>query len=219
MHQTKDNGFDRVASFYDPLARLVFRDALLHAQAVLLPYIKEHSSVLIVGGGSGWLLMKLLEQRKNLRILYLDASSEMIRLAQDRTSLLLEKSHCTVEFRTGTEHALLSRENFDVVVTPFLLDLFPNSRLTDLMARLRAALHEKGCWLFTDFWPVQQPPPLWQRLLLKAMYLFFGAVSGVKASKLPDFGYHFNQLGMRQNFSADFYRGMIQSKVFTRQTA
>lgn len=217
MHKTTDSGFDRVASFYDPLAKLVFKDAQLQAQKVLLPFIRESSTVLMIGAGSGWLLEQVLGTGKPLRILYLDASPEMMRLAHKRTQHLIKLSECNVEFRTGTELAILPGESFDVVFTPFLLDLFPAQRLTELMFRLKTALHENGYWLFADFWPVQQPAPRWQRLLLKAMYIFFGMVSGVKATQLPDFAYHFKELQMREVFAADFYKGMIQSKVFTKQ--
>ena len=211
-----DSGFDRVASFYDPLARLFFGSAQLQAQQVLLSFIKEHAKVLVVGGGSGWLLEQMLLTRKSLEIVYIDASPNMIRLAQERTAHHIKRSSCTVDFRIGNEQAILPGEQFDIIFTPFVLDLFPAQRLTQLMARLENALREKGQWLFADFWPVQQPAPVWQRLLLKTMYVFFKAVSGVKATQLPDFRHHFGKLKLHEKFTADFYKGMIQAKVFSR---
>ncbi len=44
-------GYDTVSFFYDALARLVFGDAQLKAQASTLHFIKPGDSVLIVGGG------------------------------------------------------------------------------------------------------------------------------------------------------------------------
>lgn len=218
MHQLPDSGFDRVAPFYDLLARLVFRDAQQQAQKVLLPFVEENSRMLLIGGGSGRLLEQVLETGKNLQIVYLDASPKMISLAKKRTLHPIEKNNSIVEFRVGTEQAIQPDEKFDVVFTPFLLDLFPAPRLSELMIRLQAALKEEGQWFFADFWPVQHPTPLWQKLLLKTMYIFFGAVSGVKATRLPDFKHHFRQLNMQETFSATFYKGMIQAKVFIRQT-
>lgn len=219
MRQLNENGFDRVAFFYDPLARLVFRDAQQQAQKALLPFIKDNSDVLIIGGGSGWLLEQLLKAGINLHILYVDASPKMIRMARERVRLHAAKSINQVVFRVGTEQALLPNESFDVVFTPFLLDLFPEDRLTILMSTLKTALREDGLWLFTDFWPVKHPTPFWQKLLLKSMYLFFGAVSGIQATELPDFDSHFKQLQMQQVYTTALYKGMIQAKVFTRRAA
>lgn len=219
MHLLTESGFDRVAPFYDPLARLVFGDAQQQAQKVLLPFIKENARVLIIGGGSGWLLEQVLKTGRNLHIVYLDASPKMISLAKKRTLHFIEESTACVQFRIGTEQAILPDETFDVVITPFLLDLFPAQRLSELMVRLKTALKVEGQWLFADFWPVQHPVPIWQKLLLKTMYIFFGIVSGVKATQLPDFKYHFRQLNMQDVYTACFFKSMIQAKVFIRQTA
>lgn len=218
MHSLSESGFDRVVSFYDPLARIVFGDAQLQAQKVLLPFIRENSDVLIVGGGSGWLLEQVLKTGNGLRIVYLDASPRMVSRARDKTFKQIAACKNEVQFRVGTEKAIQSEEAFDVIITPFLLDLFPDQRLATLMKGLNAALRKDGQWLFADFWPVEQPAPLWQRLLLKAMYIFFGAVSGVRATRLPDFSHHFKELQMQEIYTESFYKGMIQAKVFMKQS-
>lgn len=219
MRQLTESGFDRVAYFYDPLAKLVFRDAQQQAQKVLLPFIKPDSDVLIIGGGSGWLLEQVLNSGKTLRLLYLDASPKMVQMTRERVRKHVAKRKLQVEYRVGSEQTLLPGETFDVVFTPFLLDLFPEKRLTELMTILKAALREDGQWLFADFWPVKHPTPHWQKLLLKSMYLFFRVMSGVQATELPDFNSHFKQLQMQEMYTNAFYTGMIQAKVFTRSTA
>jgi tRNA (cmo5U34)-methyltransferase len=214
LPQLPDSGFDRVASFYDPLSRLVFGRALEQAQLALLPFIPDKARVLLIGGGSGWLLEQLLCSGKTSQILYLEASPNMLRKAQQRVHASI--TGAVVEFRLGTEAALLPQERFDVVITPFLLDLFPAPRLGHLMDRLHAALAPGGLWLFADFWPVTSPPPLWQRLLLQSMYVFFGMLSGVKATGLPDFSRQFDQLYLQEIFSESFYGDMVQAKVYRK---
>ena len=216
MPRLPESGFDRAAPFYDRLARLVYGNALEQSQQALLPFIPNHARVLVIGGGSGWLLEQLLLTGKKLDILYLDASPAMLRRAKQRYGQLIPSHTCTVTFRLGTEQALGPQDQFEVIITPFLLDLFPPERLKRLMATLAAALLPNGNWLFADFWPVQQPPPLWQRLLIRSMYTFFGAISGVEARKLPEYGSFFRQLGFRQQYSSSFCHGMVQAKVFSR---
>ncbi len=216
MPQLPDSGFNRVASFYDRLAHLVFGGALEQAQLALLPYLPQQGRVLVIGGGSGWVLEQLLQTSRQLDILYLEASSAMLQLAEQRYQRHTAAHSCTVTFRLGNEQSLQPQEQFEAILTPFLLDLFPASRLQQLMARLAKALVPDGRWLFADFWPLQQPPPLWQQLLLRVMYLFFGVVSQIEARQLPDYNAHFSALGFREAYTSSFFRGMVQAKVFLR---
>ncbi|QCR23244.1 trans-aconitate 2-methyltransferase [Pontibacter sp. SGAir0037] len=216
MSSLPESGFDRTAFFYDRLAKLVFGSAQENAQLALLPFIPAGARVLIIGGGSGWLLEQVLNCCSATNILYIDASPAMLTLARKRYNRLATTTtgRAAVEFRTGTEVAVKPEEQFEAIITPFLLDLFPPQRLSGLMKRLQAALAPQGYWLFADFWPVQQPTPRWQRLLLWSMYAFFGVLSGVKAKRLPDYQQHFQQLRLHETFSKSFYQQMIQAKVF-----
>ncbi len=121
-----------------------------------------------------------------------------------------------VEFRQGTDADLHPGEQFDVVITPFILDLFPEKRLTQLMQRLYAVLIPEGVWLFADFCPVQQKPPFWQKLLAKSMYLFFGILSDVKAKQLPDYKTQFSELNLQEQATKSFNKGFVQAKVFRK---
>lgn len=216
MPKLPDSGFHRAASFYDRLARLIYGDALERAQLSLLPFVPPEARVLVIGGGSGWLLEQLLKTGKQLDILYIDAAPAMMQRARQRYARFRQPHRCRVTFRLGTEETLQPLEQFEVIYTPFLLDLFPPHRLQQLMERLSAALTPAGSWLFADFWPLQQPPPRWQQLLIWGMYAFFGIISGVKARQLPDYAQRFRDLGFQETYSRSFYKGMVQAKVFVR---
>ncbi len=209
-----DSGFDQVAPFYDLLARFVFGRSLKDAQLYLLPFIPDHSRVLVIGGGSGWLLKQLLLTGKSLDILYLDASPKMLARAKHKYETLPVAHPCQVAFRLGTENELQEHEQFDVVITPFLLDLFPENRLQLLMQKLLTTLSPTGLWLFADFWPIQHPPLWWQKILTWGMYTFFGALSGVKAKQLPDYASHFKQLNLKELASQSYFSGFVQAKVY-----
>lgn len=216
LPQLPDSGFNRTAFFYDALAHLVYGDALQQAQKALLPAIPAQARVLVIGGGSGWILEQLLQTGKQLDISYLDAAPAMLQRARQKYEKFRQRHACQVSFRLGNDDSLQPQEQFDVIITPFLLDLFPPQRLQHLMTTLAHVLAPGGKWLFADFWPVQQPPPLWQKALIRSMYTFFGLVSGVAAKQLPDYRKHFNVLGFEQKYGQCFYRGMVQAKVFER---
>ncbi|MEZ4686196.1 MAG: hypothetical protein R3B47_09055 [Bacteroidia bacterium] len=54
--------FNRLAPVYDFLASLVFGNRIRQAQRWLLDFIPEGSSILILGGGTGWILEELAEK-------------------------------------------------------------------------------------------------------------------------------------------------------------
>ncbi|MBC8084152.1 MAG: class I SAM-dependent methyltransferase, partial [Hymenobacter sp.] len=129
-----DSGFDRVATFYDPLSRLVYGRALLRAQQFALtaglPPGAPH--LLVIGGGTGRVLLEILRRRPQATVLYLEASPLMLDQARAGLHRHLPAAAAQVEFRLGTEVALPGRETFDGLVTFFFLDLFEPVRLRQL---------------------------------------------------------------------------------------
>lgn len=211
-----DSGFHHTASYYDWLAYLVFGSSLKRSQLSLLPFLPHSGKLLIIGGGSGWILEQVLITGKNLDILYLDAAPAMLAKAKHRFDRFGDSHNCRVIFKLGTEADLTQGDNFQVILTPFLLDLFPPPRLHKLMATLDAALVKGGHWLLADFWPVQARPPLWQRTLIRLMYFFFGKVADVQARQLPEYNKYFHNLGYTEIFSDSFYGKLVQAKAYIK---
>ncbi|MBC8152736.1 MAG: class I SAM-dependent methyltransferase [Bacteroidetes bacterium] len=199
--------FDLIAPLYDTLSRVVFGRSLERAQLVLLPKIPPNSSILLVGGGTGFLLAKLLADCQPTRILFLEASVAMLRRARCRV-----QHHPLVgrvEFRHGTQVSLQSGEVFGVVIVPFVLDLFPEATLrTHLLPPLLRVTAPGGHWLATDF---VNSPRLYHRLVLKTMYRFFRLVSGVEARQLPDWPRLLSEAGLTSEEQAVAAGGQVQT--------
>ncbi|MES2733137.1 MAG: class I SAM-dependent methyltransferase [Bacteroidota bacterium] len=210
-----DNGFDRIARVYDILAFLVFGQSLRKAQTALLHYIPDYSSILIIGGGSGWLLQKLVKKAPSASIVYLEASAKMLSFAQQKSNLF--PATATVDFRLGNESAIQPTDKFSVVITPFFLDLFTQQRLQQaIMPRLFASLQPGGLWLFTDFMP---PPHKFHQLLLKTMYWFFGKLCSIEARQLPEYATLFASYPLQQKASKTFFNGMVETSVWEKTSA
>lgn len=208
-----DTGFDRVAPFYDPLARLVFGDALQRAQQAALAGLPPgQPRVLIIGGGSGWVLGEVLRRRPDARVLYLEASAMM--LAKSRATLLQSAPQHAgqVEFRLGTELDLRPDESFNVVITFFFLDLFEPTRLRAILSALNRVRRPGAPWLLADFRPAQT---LWQRLLLRTMYRFFRLTTGISGRDMPDLHPELRNLGVQLHQQQLFFRGMVEASVLS----
>jgi tRNA (cmo5U34)-methyltransferase len=208
-----DSGFDRVAAFYNPLARLVYGSALQAAQRAALAAGLPAGAprVLIIGGGTGWVLLEVLRYRPLAQVLYLEASPRMLERARAALAAQLPAAGTQVEFRLGTETALLPTDTFDVVVTFFLLDLFEPMRLRQLIGRLRAAARPGASWLLADF---AAPHVWWQRGLLAAMYGFFRFTAGISARTLPPIHQELARVGLRPVHERRFFGGMVEAVVW-----
>jgi hypothetical protein len=81
-----------------------------------------------------------------------------------------------------------SRE-FDLVATHFVLDCFRVEQLEKLAGCLAEAVTQEARWMISDFWEPPAGLAKWRaRLILEAMYLFFGWSTGPPADRLtaPD---------------------------------
>ncbi|GAB3339084.1 hypothetical protein GCM10027299_51740 [Larkinella ripae] len=200
-----DRGFDRIAPVYDGLARLVFGNAQRNAQTHWLPTLPPNSDFLIFGGGSGWLLARVLTVCQPRTVTYIDASPVMVALARQRV-----KNDQRVDFRIGTETAIRLNDQVDVIITPFVLDLFTDERLENrIVPDLLRALRPGGFWLCCDF---TLPTRWWHRILLWSQYRFFRLISGIEARQLPNWYEILNSLSATTHRqTATFFGEMIAS--------
>lgn len=205
------NDFNRIASVYDALASLVFGKSLIKSQHHFLYVVPDDATVLIVGGGSGELLQTLLQQKPRCRVVYVDASEKMVELARQRV-----QNSARVTFLCGTENVGMPVPAFTAVITNFYLDLFTPQSLPGIITRLRSLLAPGALWFVTDF---VKPMKLWQKLLLKSMYLFFRMVSNIEASRISDWQQMLDTAGLSCQAEKIFYHGMIKSIILRETTS
>ncbi|MEO0897054.1 MAG: class I SAM-dependent methyltransferase [Bacteroidota bacterium] len=175
--------FNSIAPYYDALAHLVFGQTLEWAQASLLNKLQGSNTILILGGGSGWILEEIFRQEiKAEKIIYIDSSKQMISLSKDRLDGLPNSFQTSVNLIHGS-HLDIPEQSFDAIITFFFLDLFQEDRLGKLLADLKTKLHKGGIWLVCDFF--NENRSWWKGLLISTMYTFFGLMSGLGNRKLP----------------------------------
>jgi spermidine synthase len=222
MNTKPVHDFDSIAFLYDTLAALVFGKSIRHAQLATIGYIPDGATVLIMGGGTGWYLKELLAQKKLHKVVYLEASKQMMDLTRKKLAGFLSEptGSTTLELRLGTEEAIEAGENFDIVITHFFLDIFAPICLQKVMERLNKALKEDGLWLIADFRLVNQQTGIyhwWKKALIKSMYLFFRVVSHISAKDLPQLESSFSCLDMQLITKRSFYAGLIFSAIYKKK--
>jgi ubiquinone/menaquinone biosynthesis C-methylase UbiE len=176
------NNYDRIAANYDRLSRLIFGKAIVRAQQSLLPLITPPARVLIVGGGTGWILEEIARVcPSGLTIDYVEISSNMLDLARKR-----DFKDNQVIFAHAAIEDYPAPTAYKIVMTPFLFDNFSSDRAQVVFQKLDNMLENGGLWFFTDFHIDKKIHRLWQKALLRSMYVFFKNISHVEADQLPD---------------------------------
>jgi ubiquinone/menaquinone biosynthesis C-methylase UbiE len=205
-----ENDFDSLAHLYDRLGFVVFGDTILQAQRALLSQVPAQATVLFIGGGSGRVLPQLLAQNPK-EIWYVEKSAKMLALARQQVP-----ADDRIRWIHGDEaHPAVSSQQFDVILTFFLLDLFEESSLQALMRRLSQRLRPGGKWLVADFNPAANG--VVSRLLYRSMYGFFRLTSRVQASHLPNYPVYFDKIGLTLKDKKLFYRRIIQSLLYEKE--
>lgn len=211
----KNNDFNGIARYYTFLSSVVFGSAITRSQVYFLNSVPAHCTVLLIGDGTGTSLYYLLKFMSCSKIIYVEPSSEMTRLARKKIKDLMYTTEVIFLEKTIEESKITPDVN--VIVTPFLFDLFPEEKSGSLIKELSSLLTEDGTWIFTDFKINQNSiHRFWQLPLLKIMYLFFRGVSNIEAGRLPDFERCFSKAGLKRKQQALFYLGMMESSVYEK---
>jgi ubiquinone/menaquinone biosynthesis C-methylase UbiE len=206
------NNYNGIARFYDFLSRLIFQRTIVEAQVGLLKQIPANSSVLIVGGGTGWVLEELAKiHSKGIEITYVEKSGEMIKLAKKKN---YKKNK--VEFIHQGIEEYIADKKFDVILTAFLFDNFLIDKIEFVFSKLDALLKQRGFWLFADFRNDDRRGPFWQKLLLKTMYLFFKITCNIETPHLVNMDSFFTG-EYNKIFEAFYFSRFIKASIYSKK--
>jgi ubiquinone/menaquinone biosynthesis C-methylase UbiE len=202
--------YNNSAWFYDSLARLVYGKALVNAQVYLLKHIPSNSKVLIVGGGTGWILDELARiHPSGLQVTYVEIAPNMMALSKKRNV-----GNNQVTFINDAIENVDLPADFDIALTPFLLDNFTEESLNNVFSSIAVLLKSNALWLNTSF---QLTGKWWQKLLLKSMFIFFKLTCGIEASKLPGIDKCFEDNGFTLVDQQRFFGEFIGARVYQKQ--
>ena len=210
--------FDAIAPWYRLLEGVAFGDALQRSRVAGLAEIQAPARVLIVGEGNGRFLLELLRMYPNAGIDCVDASERMLELARQR----IEQEFPDRIDRVG----FLQRDitmwtpaggTYDLIVTHFVLDCFPETSLSRVIDRLAGAAKAKADWLVADFsLPQSGAARLRARAWLGIMYRFFRVTARIEANELVDPARFLRSAGFCLASQHVFRAGLLKSQFWRR---
>lgn len=203
------NNFDRIAPVYDLVSSIIFGNSLRKAQESFLSSVPPEANVLILGGGTGYVLEKLRSINPTCKVWYIEASIEMIARARRRRNV----DDARTTFVHGTLDDIDTSVVFDVIVMQFFLDLFSNEQLPALLSKLVNISHQRTAIIAADF----VNTTWWHNTMLKAMYRFFGIAARVEVARLPDWSGALEAGGYAEELSRYWYGRFIKSGLFLKK--
>ena len=210
--------FDTVAPWYRTLEWIVFGNDLQRCRAACLGEIGAPRRALVIGEGNGRFLCELLRVHPGVEVDCVDASGRMLQLARKRIEHELPDRAGDVRF---LQHDINSwdapEDRYDLVVTHFVLDCFPEEPLTAVVRKLARAATAGANWLLADFCvPRNGGARVRARVLLAAMYSFFRITTGIQASELIDPTPFLRAEGFELARRHLFQQGMLKSEIWRR---
>jgi SAM-dependent methyltransferase len=210
--------FDALAPWYRTLEWIAFGDDLQRCRVACLGEIAAPRRVLVVGEGNGRFLCELLRLHPVVEIDCLDASLRMLQLARRRVERELPELAQGVRFLHQDITSWNAPERrYDLLVTHFVLDCFPEPGLTSIAKKLASAATDDASWLLADFCvPPNGMAKARARAWLAAMYWFFRVTAGIPASELIDSTPFLRAEGFGLARRHLFRNGMLKSERWTK---
>jgi len=196
---------DRIARWYRWFEYAGFGRALEHRREAFLGEVANARRVLVLGDGDGRALTDLVAAAPLARIDCVDVSVRMLELARGRAG--------TARVSYRNDDALttpLPSAEYDWIVTHFFLDCFDEEDQARLVARIARAATPQARWLVSEF---RKPG-----LLVRALYLFFHATTGLKTRRLVDHHPLFQHHGFHLTRCESAWRGLLASELWIRDT-
>ena len=180
--------YDRVASFYDPLSRLVFGKKQAEARLANIDLVRPGDRILIVGGGSGQLLKSLDDLGIDCNVDFVEVSRSMMKRARH-----VELENISVNYHQVDIMRFDNALKFDVVFTNFFFDQFNEADCKAYLEHIMSLCQPEAFIAYADFIP---PVRLKDRITKVLMYQFFRTTVGLGKVQLIDHKIIFQQSGL-----------------------
>jgi SAM-dependent methyltransferase len=211
------HNFDRVAGIYRWAEYLALGRILESVRTHWLASLRDCRQALVLGDGDGRFLAALLAQEPQLHATAVDTSAQMLALLTARCRHAAADANQRLTTLHASALTVTPPPGTDLIVTHFFLDCLLQSELDELAARLHDATAPGTLWLVSDFALPQRP---WLRLgaalYIRALYLAFRILTGLRVQQLPQINLSLPQHGFERIARHERLGGMLFTELWRR---
>lgn len=207
---------NRIARAYRWLEYLTFGRTLQTRRCAFLDQISSARNVLILGDGDGRFTAELVRRHTEVVVDSVESSPKMSRLAARRIA------RCTsgeprVRQIQGDARIVPLTQRYDLIVSHFFLDCFRTEDLERFIPHISARLVPGGQWLISEFQvPARGLSRLLAALMIGCLYLAFRMLTGLEATRLPEYVAVLEGNGFRRIACQTAAGGMLVSELWEK---
>jgi len=188
--------FDHIARPYRWLEYITLGRALEQCRLHYLPSLLSRNRALVLGDGDGRFLAQLLAQNPHLHAHAIDTSATMLQLLRQRCEAVAPNASTRLNTHQSDALTCPLDPPYDLIVTHFFLDCLTQPDLDTLVNRIAPTLSPQAIWLVSDFQIPTGPMRLPAKILVRALYLAFRILTGLRTTQLPDHATPLQQAGL-----------------------
>ncbi len=205
--------FDRLAPHYHWLETVGFGSVLQRARTCWIETVPRTKTVLTVGEGTGRFLREFVPVHRDAVVDCVDTSPRMLELAR----LGISDPANRVRFLEQDILSWTPPESYDLLVTNFVLDCFPQNELKLIVRKLAGAATPGAYWLVADFCiPKAILPRAHAKIWLATLYWFFRTTTGIRAKRLVDPAPELQANGFICLKRSEWRLGLIKSELWQK---
>ena len=218
MSGAREPNFDRVARVYRWAEYIALGPLLQRARTYFLPRFGQAHRALVLGDGDGRFLEQLLLRNPDCKALAVDTSASMLEHLRRRCERSVPEAATRVGVVQQSALAIEAPPGTDLVVTHFILDCFSQSEVDGLAARVAAQLAPGTLWVVSDFaLPRSRMLRPFAAIYIRALYVSFRLLTGLKVSQLPDTEGAMLRAGLTRIERHSFLGGLIYTELWRRE--
>jgi ubiquinone/menaquinone biosynthesis C-methylase UbiE len=216
---TPPPNFDRVAPIYQLAEYLTLGPLLQRTRTALLHHLGNPRHALVLGDGDGRFLTQLLLRYAACRALAVDSSAAMLTRLRRRTLRRVPDAATRLTtLQTDALDLTTLAPQPDLIATHFFLDCLTQPELDALVDRLAPQLPPSGLWLLSDFaLPPNRVLKPFAVLYIRALYLAFRVLTGLRVTRLPDPASALHRAGLRRIAHRTFLFGLLYTELWQRE--
>ena len=178
--------FDSIARPYRWLEYSTLGLSLQRCRTHFLPKLLECRQALVLGDGDGRFLAELYAAHPILCATAVDTSAAMLGLLLRRCEAVAVSVENRLRICNCNALEFTPSSETDLVVAHFFFDCFSQSDLNIFIDRIAKHVRPNTLWLVSDFRIPASLMRLPARVFIHSLYVAFGILTGLRATRLPD---------------------------------
>jgi len=205
--------FDRLAVIYRWMELATFGPWLHRTRCAFLNRLADRRRALVIGDGDGRFAAQLLRAHPAIAIDAVDASPAMLRALVRRARFHAAR---VAPYVADARRWQPVAKTYDLVVTHFFLDCLTTDEVWRLAETVRGAVAEGSLWVVSEFAiPRNRFGKFVARPLVAALYFAFGALTGLRIRRLPDYAAALRGAGFALVNRRTWLSGLLTSELWT----